>query len=84
MKKKKSLKYHSDLQFSKDTQSDNEESTLHLVVSYKNNQKIFSEEKLVYEWTGMISQLGGVLSLFLGFSFFSLISSVLEFVDTKI
>ena len=84
MKKKKSLKFHSDLQFSKDTQSDNEESTLHLVVSYKNNQKIFSEEKLVYEWTGMISQLGGVLSLFLGFSFFSLISSVLEFVDTKI
>ena len=83
MKKKKSLKFHSDLQFSKDTQSDNEESTLHLVVSYKNNQKIFSEEKLVYEWTGMISQLGGVLSLFLGFSFFSLISSVLEFVDTK-
>ena len=84
MKKKKSLKFHSDLQFSKDTQSDNEESTLHLVVSYKNNQKIFSEEKLVYEWTGMISQLGGVLSLFLGFSFFSLISSVLEFVDTKL
>ena len=83
LKKKKSLIFHSTLQFSKDTHTDNQDSILHLVISYKNNQKTFSEEKLVYEWTGMVSQLGGVLSLFLGFSFFSLISALLEFVDTQ-
>ena len=81
---KKSLKYQTNLQFSKDVHSKNQDSVLHLIISYKNDQKTFSEEKLVYEWTGMVSQLGGVLSLFLGFSFFSVICDLLEFLYSKI
>ena len=47
---------------------------------YKSTEKTVHKERLVYDKSGMVSQLGGVLSLFLGFSFFSLISDFLEFI----
>ena len=50
---------------------------------YKSTQKTVHEERLVYDQSGMISQLGGILSLFLGFSFFSLISDLLDFTVKK-
>ena len=50
---------------------------------YKSTQKTVHEERLVYDQSGMVSQLGGILSLFLGFSFFSLISDFLDFIEKK-
>ena len=50
---------------------------------YKSPQKDVHEERLVYDQSGMVSQLGGILSLFLGFSFFSLISDLLDFIAKK-
>ena len=50
---------------------------------YKSTEKTVHKERLVYDKSGMVSQLGGVLSLFLGFSFFSLISDFLEFIAKK-
>ena len=50
---------------------------------YKSTQKTVHEERLVYDQSGMISQLGGILSLFLGFSFFSLISDLLDLIVKK-
>ena len=50
---------------------------------YKSTEKTVHKERLVYDKSGMVSQVGGVLSLFLGFSFFSLISDFLEFIAKK-
>ena len=50
---------------------------------YKSTEKTVHKERLVYDKSGMVSQLGGILSLFLGFSFFSLISDFLEFIGKK-
>ena len=50
---------------------------------YKSTYKTVHEERLVYDQSGMVSQLGGILSLFLGFSFFSLISDFLDFIAKK-
>ena len=52
-------------------------------IMYKSTEKTVHKEKLVYDKSGMVSQVGGVLSLFLGFSFFSLISDFLEFIAKK-
>ena len=52
-------------------------------MTYKSTEKTVHKERLVYDKSGMVSQLGGVLSLFLGFSFFSLISDFLEFIAKK-
>ena len=49
----------------------------------KNREKTINEEKLIYGTLGMISQFGGVLSLFLGFSFYSLISDLFNFIAKK-
>ena len=50
---------------------------------YQSTEKTVHEERLVYDQSGMVSQLGGILSLFLGFSFFSLISDFLDFIVKK-
>ena len=50
---------------------------------YKSTEKTVHKERLVYDKSGMVSQVGGVLSLFLGFSFFSLVSDFLEFIAKK-
>ena len=54
-----------------------------VTMMYKSTEKTVHKERLVYDKSGMVSQLGGVLSLFLGFSFFSLISDFLEFIAKK-
>ena len=51
-----------------------------LAIRYKDSFKSYQEEILVYDTLGMVSQLGGVISLFIGISFFSLIDYVLDFV----
>ena len=50
---------------------------------YQSTEKTVHVERLVYDQSGMVSQLGGILSLFLGFSFFSLISDFLDFIAKK-
>ena len=54
-----------------------------LKMMYKSTEKTVHKERLVYDKSGMVSQVGGVLSLFVGFSFFSLISDFLEFIAKK-
>ena len=55
-----------------------------LILEYKGFEKTIHEEKLVYDESGMISQLGGVISLFIGISFYTLFSDCLDFVQKKI
>ena len=43
-----------------------------------NNLRKVEEERLVYDTTDMIASIGGLLGLFLGFSFFETISKCLE------
>ena len=54
-----------------------------LTVMYKNQEKTITEEILVYDTPTMISQIGGILSLFLGFSFFSIICDLMELIQIK-
>ena len=51
-----------------------------LIIHYETDMKRVQEEILVYDTLGMVSQLGGVISLFIGISFFSLIDYMLDFV----
>ena len=51
-----------------------------LAIHYKDDVRRVQEEILVYDTLGMVSQLGGVISLFIGISFFSLIDYMLDFV----
>ena len=51
--------------------------------SYVNDKKIVQEEILVYDTAGMISHIGGIISLFIGISFFSLGCDVLDFVKNR-
>ena len=53
---------------------------LTIKMAYKSTEKTVHEERLVYDQSGMVSQFGGILSLFLGFSFYSLISDLLDFI----
>ena len=79
---KQSIEFKSDLTVYK--LPNNADSPLFaFTMMYKSTQKTVHEERLVYDQSGMISQLGGILSLFLGFSFFSLISDLLDFIVKK-
>ena len=57
---------------------------VYVVIRYKSFEKTIHEEILVYDKSGMVSQLGGVVSLFIGISFFTLFSDCLDFVQKKI
>ena len=59
-------------------------SKVSFVIEYKNFENTIHEEILVYDKSGMVSQLGGVVSLFIGISFFTLFSDCLDFVQKKI
>ena len=83
MKKKNSITFKSDLKVTKGPRKNSTEPILMFFVMYKSAEKIVHEERLIYDRSGMVSQLGGVLSLFLGFSFFSLISDFLDFIAKK-
>ena len=84
MKKKISLKFRTNLQVTKEPKRENQDSSLQLLISYKDNLITHSEEVLFHNLGGLVSQLGSVLSLFLGFSFFSVICQFLEFIKKKI
>ena len=59
-------------------------SMVYVAIRYKSIEKTIHEEILVYDKSGMVSQLGGVVSLFIGISFFTLFSDCLDFIQKKI
>ena len=61
-----------------------ENSKVDLVIGYKSFEKTIHEEILVYDTSGMVSQFGGVVSLFIGISFFNIFSDCLDFIQKKI
>ena len=83
---KKLIHFNSKSHIVKQNRIANEENSTSLEISirYKNDKKIIQEEILVYDTPGMVSQLGGVISLFLGVSMFSILCDILEFVDNKV
>ena len=58
-------------------------SSVAFVIAYKSFEKTIHEEMLVYDLMTMVSQLGGVVSLFIGISFFTLFSDCLDFILKK-
>ena len=79
---KKSNIFNSDLQLIKGSPLIVPENvSVVLTVMYKNQEKTITEEILVYDTPTMISQIGGILSLFLGFSFFSIICDLMELIQ---
>ena len=81
---KKSHIFNSDLQLIKGNPLIvTEDLFVDLTVMYKNQEKTITEEILVYDTPTMISQIGGILSLFLGFSFFSIICDLMELIQIK-
>ena len=86
VKQKKSMEFNSKMIFVKGNPMTNKEksTTVSITATYKNEEKIVQEEILVYDTAGMISQMGGIISLFIGISFFSIGCDVLDFVKNKI
>ena len=64
--------------------NDRKNSMVHFNIKYNSFEKTIHEEILVYDESGMVSQIGGVVSLFIGISFFTLFSDFLDFVQKKI
>ena len=62
----------------------NGHSMVFLTLSYKNNRKTINEEITVYDTPGLVYQLGGVISLFLGISFFTIVCDLLDCIKEKI
>ena len=82
---KHSLEYQSKIQLVMGNPlNDKTNSTVYVTIRYKSFEKTIHEEILVYDKSGMVSQLGGVVSLFIGISFFTLFSDCLEFIQKKI
>ena len=82
---KHSLEYQSKIQLVMGNPlNDKTNSTIYVTIRYKSFEKTIHEEILVYDKSGMVSQLGGVVSLFIGISFFTLFSDCLDFVQKKI
>ena len=79
LKMKKSLNFNSEVQLIKGSPlAGKKNASVDLILMYKNQEKTVTEEILVYDTPGMVSQIGGILSLFLGFSFFSLVCDLFE------
>ena len=57
---------------------------VYFIIRYKSFEKTIHEEILVYDKSGMISQLGGVVSLFIGISFYTIISDCLDFIQKSV
>ena len=82
---KHSLEYQSKIQLVMGNPlNDKTNSTIYVVIRYKSFEKTIHEEILVYDKSGMVSQLGGVVSLFIGISFFTLFSDCLDFIQKKV
>ena len=58
--------------------------TVNFIIRYKSFEKTIHEEILVYDNRGIVSQLGGVVSLFIGISFYTLFSDCMDFIQKKI
>ena len=86
LKKKKRLDFDAKIYVSKGNAMLNKQNStiIRISSSYVNDKKIVQEEILVYDTAGMISQVGGIISLFIGISFFSLGCDVLDFVKNRI
>ena len=82
---KHSVEYQSNLQLIKGNPlNDWKKSVVDFVIIYKSFEKITREEILVYDNRGIVSQLGGVVSLFIGISFYTLFSDCMDFIQKKI
>ena len=82
LKMKKSLNFNFDLQIVKGSPlSGKKNASVDLILMYKNQEKTVTEEILVYDTPGLVSQINGILSLFLGFSFFSLLFDLFELIQ---
>ena len=64
--------------------NDQKKSMVNFNIRYNSIEKTIHEEILVYDQSGMVSQLGGVVSLFIGISFFTLFSDCLDFIQKKV
>ena len=82
---KKSLEYKSNVFVVKGSElTSNGYSIVSLSLSYKDYRKTINEEITVYDTPGLVYQLGGVISLFLGISFFTIICDLLDCIKEKI
>ena len=85
LKMKKVLDFNSNVHIRKgNSLIGKNKSIVTLPIWYKNKEKIIHEEILVYDQSGFVYQLGGVISLFLGFSFFGIICDILENIEKNI
>ena len=87
MKPKKTINFKSNFHVIKGVRTKNQQNpatVVEFVIMYKNNEVIVHEEILVYDTIGNVSQLGGVISLFIGISFFSLLCELLDFIRNNI
>ena len=83
LKKKNSITFKSDVKVDRFSKNSSDWPLMSIAMMYQSTEKTVHVERLVYDQSGMVSQLGGILSLFLGFSFFSLISDFLDFIAKK-
>ena len=82
---KKSLEYKSNVFVVKGSElTSNGYSIVSLSLSYKDYRKTINEEITVYDTPGLVYQLGGVISLFLGISFFTIVCDLLDCIKEKI
>ena len=82
LKMKKSLNFNSEVQLIKGSPlAGKKNASVDLILIYKNQEKTVTEEILIYDTPGMVSQIGGILSLFLGFSFFSLLCDLFDLIQ---
>ena len=81
---KHSVEYKSKIQLVMGNPLNNwKNSVVDFVIVYKSFEKTIHEEILVYDKIGVVSQLGGVVSLFIGISIFPLFSDCLDFFFKK-
>ena len=85
MKTKKSLNFKPQLQIIKGNKLGNDkmQTGVFIKIMYKNFEKIIYDEMLVYDSPGLVSQLGGVISLFLGISIYTSLSDLLDWIGKK-
>ena len=82
---KKSKEYKSKVLVVKGSElTSNGYSVVSLTLSYKDYRKTINEEITVYDTPGLVYQLGGVISLFLGISFFTIVCDLLDCIKEKI
>ena len=86
LKQKKRLDFDSKIEVTKGNAVLNRQNStrIDITIRYQTEKKSIQEEILVYDTAGMISQVGGIISLFIGISFFSLGCEVLDFVKNII